>query len=109
MDVGDVGLLGPFRVIRNGKPLALGGRRQRAVLAALALSANNSVSKDRLIQLVWGDDAPVSAEAVLLALPCTGAIHKCSPPARANGAGRQRATFAEVDIEVVVKRGRSLP
>jgi DNA-binding SARP family transcriptional activator len=65
MEVGDVGLLGPFRVIRNGKPLPLGGRRQRAVLAVLALSANSSVSRDRLIELVWGDDAPESAEGVL--------------------------------------------
>src|SRR5437879_5105359 len=65
MEVGDVGLLGPFRVIRNGKPLSLGGRRQRAVLAALALNANTSVSRDRLIELVWGDDAPESAEGVL--------------------------------------------
>src|SRR5436190_12345352 len=40
---------------------ALGGPRQRAVLAVLLLRANEVVSAERLVADVWGDDAPTSA------------------------------------------------
>jgi DNA-binding SARP family transcriptional activator/type II secretory pathway predicted ATPase ExeA len=46
-----------MKVLREGHELALGGLRQRAVLAALLLDANHTVDVDRLIELVW-DDAP---------------------------------------------------
>jgi DNA-binding SARP family transcriptional activator/tetratricopeptide (TPR) repeat protein len=61
----EVGLLGPFRVIRDGKPLALGGYRQRAVLAVLSLNLNRSVGRDRLIDLVWPSGPPDSAAGVI--------------------------------------------
>ena len=39
------GILGPFEVANNqGRELALGGRRQRTVLAILVLHANEVVS-----------------------------------------------------------------
>jgi len=41
-------LLGPLEVTRDGQPLALVGTRQRAVLAALLLHANDVVSTERL-------------------------------------------------------------
>ncbi|BCB91942.1 AfsR/SARP family transcriptional regulator [Phytohabitans suffuscus] len=52
-------LLGPVEVRRDGQPLPLGGPRQRAVLAALALRANEVVSVDQLISAVW-DRVPAS-------------------------------------------------
>jgi DNA-binding SARP family transcriptional activator len=39
--------------------------RQRSVLTALLLSANEIVTVDRLVDLVWGEAAPRSAEANL--------------------------------------------
>ncbi len=60
-------ILGPFEVRRDGVPLALGGPRQRAVLAILALAANTPVSADALIDRLWGDGAPASATATLQA------------------------------------------
>ena len=57
----DFRLLGPLEVVRDGRPLALGGTKQRAVLALLALHANESVSTDRLIDALWGESAPSGA------------------------------------------------
>jgi DNA-binding SARP family transcriptional activator len=60
-------LLGPLEVLRDGTPVEIGGRNQRAVLAALLLDANRVVSTDRLIDAVWGDDHPPSVAASLQA------------------------------------------
>ena len=42
-------ILGPLEVLIDGAPVAIGGPRQRALLAMLLLSANRVVSRDRLI------------------------------------------------------------
>ena len=54
----EFGLLGPFQVLRDGESLALGGRRQRAILAMLACEMGHAVSVERLVDGVWGDPAP---------------------------------------------------
>jgi len=61
MGTTDFRLLGPFEVWRDGAPLALGGRRQRAVLALLALHAGTVVSTDRIVEEIWADAPPPSA------------------------------------------------
>lgn len=48
-------LLGPMQVWQFGEPVALGGPRQRAVLAVLALNANRTVPLDSLVHGLWGD------------------------------------------------------
>jgi YVTN family beta-propeller protein len=57
----DFRILGPLEVFTNGQPLALGGSKQRAVLALLLLHANETVSVDRLIEALWGERAPAGA------------------------------------------------
>jgi len=54
-------LLGPLEVVRGGAPIALGGRRRRAVLAALLLDAGRVVSIDRLAEDLYGGEAPATA------------------------------------------------
>lgn len=54
-------LLGPLEVLRGGVPVELGPPKQRAVLAVLLLNRGRVVSTDRLIDALWGDDAPPSA------------------------------------------------
>ncbi|WP_121193895.1 BTAD domain-containing putative transcriptional regulator [Motilibacter peucedani] len=61
-------LLGPFAVERAGRPVDLGGPKQRALAAALAQEAGVTVSTDRLLQCIWGDDQPPSAVSSLHAL-----------------------------------------
>lgn len=56
-----VQLMGAVRLVRDGQPVDIGGPKQQAVLAVLALSAGRRVSTDRLIDLVWHEDPPVTA------------------------------------------------
>lgn len=58
-------ILGPLEVIGPGGQIEIGSGRQRAILTALALHDGEIVSSDRLIEEVWGDDAPPSAHHTL--------------------------------------------
>jgi DNA-binding SARP family transcriptional activator len=50
-------ILGPLEARADGKPVPLGGRKQRALLAILLLSANRVVSRSRLINELWGEES----------------------------------------------------
>jgi WD40 repeat protein/DNA-binding SARP family transcriptional activator len=54
-------VLGHFEASVDDQPVALGGAKQRAVLAMLGLEANRAVSADRLIEGLWGEQPPPSA------------------------------------------------
>jgi YVTN family beta-propeller protein len=58
-------ILGPVEVRADGDALPLGGRKQRALLAVLLLHANQAVSRDRLIEALWGDRPPPSVHQSL--------------------------------------------
>jgi DNA-binding SARP family transcriptional activator len=58
-------VLGPLRVLHEGREVPLGGAKQRTVLAVLLLDAGRVVAADRLIELVWGQDLPLRAGATL--------------------------------------------
>jgi DNA-binding SARP family transcriptional activator len=53
--------LGALRVLAGGEALALGGPRQRAVLALLLVEAPAAVSMDRLIEELWAGQPPATA------------------------------------------------
>jgi DNA-binding SARP family transcriptional activator len=63
----DVRLLGSFELHRAGTPLALGGYRQRAVLAILALAPNEAVSSEVLAERLWSGAPPRGAAGTLQA------------------------------------------
>ena len=58
-------LLGPLEAVEDDRPLALGGVKQRALLAVLLLHANQVVSSDRLIDEVWGESPPATAGKIV--------------------------------------------
>jgi DNA-binding SARP family transcriptional activator len=58
-------ILGPLEVFRGSSALRLGGQKQRALLTLLLLHANEVVSRDRLIDGVWGDSPPRTVTAAL--------------------------------------------
>ena len=58
-------ILGSLEVEHGGRLLDLGRPKQRALLASLLVSANHVVSADRLIDELWGDDAPHDAGQAL--------------------------------------------
>src|SRR5690348_12692248 len=49
------GVLGPLEVLRAGKPVRLGGRQQRALLALLLMHANELVRIDHLAEALSGE------------------------------------------------------
>jgi YVTN family beta-propeller protein len=58
-------ILGPFEVWSNRERLVLGRGRQKALLALLLLHANRVVSRERLIDELWGENPPATAGAAL--------------------------------------------
>src|SRR5215217_3364523 len=61
----DFRILGPLEVSANGERLALGGPKQRALLAILLLNADRVVSSDRLVEALWADEPPAAARHTL--------------------------------------------
>jgi SARP family transcriptional regulator, regulator of embCAB operon len=58
-------ILGPLEVLEDGRALPLGGKRLRALLAALLLHVREVRTVDQLIDDLWADNAPASARASL--------------------------------------------
>lgn len=59
-------LLGPVEAWHEGRELALGGPKPRAVLAALLLEPGRVVSIDRLAGLAWNERPPDTARTLIL-------------------------------------------
>jgi predicted ATPase/DNA-binding SARP family transcriptional activator len=103
-------VLGPITVLDDGRPLPLGAPKQRALLVALLLQAGEVVSRDRLIDAVWGEDPPASAQQSLQVY-----VHGLRRALGAElietrGAGyRLNADLDEIDLrrfEQLTRRGR---
>jgi DNA-binding SARP family transcriptional activator len=58
-------ILGPLEVREGDVSLTLGGPRERALLAILLTRANEVVSRDALIDQLWGESPPQAAVNVL--------------------------------------------
>src|SRR5437764_1523051 len=54
-------ILGPLEVLEDGNPVALGTLKERLVLGVLLLHANEFVSRERLIDELWGVAPPATA------------------------------------------------
>ncbi len=61
-------VLGPLEVERHGERVRLGSGQQRRLLAVLVVHANEVVSRDRLVDLLWSDGPPPSATQTLQGL-----------------------------------------
>ena len=55
-------ILGPLEVAHEGEPVPLGRPKERLVLAVLLLHANEFVSRERLIDELWGPAPPPTAK-----------------------------------------------
>jgi DNA-binding SARP family transcriptional activator len=54
-------LFGPVRAWRGSQEIALGSAQRRTLLAILALQANQVVTRSELIDAIWGENVPTSA------------------------------------------------
>ncbi|WP_329277673.1 BTAD domain-containing putative transcriptional regulator [Streptomyces sp. NBC_01451] len=99
-------LLGPVRAWRGRDEIALGPPQQRAVLAVLLLAEGSQVSVGRLVDAVWGTEAPASARGILRTY--VHRLRKALEPAgdtassviRAVGDGYQLTSPGELDLSL---------
>jgi DNA-binding SARP family transcriptional activator/pimeloyl-ACP methyl ester carboxylesterase len=62
----EVRLLGPVELARaDGSSAAVGSRRERTLLAVLAVNAGLAVSSDMLVEALWGSSPPSTARHAL--------------------------------------------
>src|SRR5262245_64775509 len=73
----DYRILGPLEAFDGERSLSLGGTRQRAVLALLLLHANEALTRDVIIDELWGESPPPTAAKVLQ--NCISALRKELP------------------------------
>ncbi len=55
-------ILGPVTVLDGDRIIAVGGVRQRSLLALLLVHRNEPVSTDRLVEEIWGERPPDTAQ-----------------------------------------------
>lgn len=60
-------VLGELTATRQGAVVDLGGRRQRAVLAALVIMRGQAITADRLAHCVWGESPPANTTGAIQA------------------------------------------
>ncbi|MFC0434072.1 BTAD domain-containing putative transcriptional regulator [Kutzneria buriramensis] len=60
-----VQLLGPVRAWRGDQELNLGSAARRAVFAILALAAGRAVTREELVDGIWGEEPPTRAVGIL--------------------------------------------
>ena len=58
-------ILGPVQAVRDGRELAVGGPKRRAVLALLLVAAGRVVPAERLAEDLWGASPPPGAAGTL--------------------------------------------
>jgi DNA-binding SARP family transcriptional activator len=95
-------ILGPLEVLDVGGPVALGRLKERIVLAVLLLHPNEFVSRERLIDELWGESPPPTARKAvnvyLSQLRKTLARHGDSPIATASGGYRLTVDPDRLDV-----------
>jgi DNA-binding SARP family transcriptional activator len=80
----DLRVLGPLEARRGSDEVALGGRKQRTVLAILLVDPTRLVSIDELIDGLWGDAPPERAVGTLQAYISN--LRRALEPDRPSGA-----------------------
>ena len=75
----DFHLLGPLEVLRNRVPVQIAAGKQRALLAILLLNRNRIVSRERLLDDLWGENVPESARKMVQIH--VSHLRKAPPPA----------------------------
>ncbi|HLY13617.1 MAG TPA: BTAD domain-containing putative transcriptional regulator [Candidatus Limnocylindrales bacterium] len=93
----DFRVLGPLEVVEDGVSLRLGGPRPRALLAALLVETDRFVSRDRLIDELWGDDPPATAENALQAQ--VAALRRLLPGRILTGGTSYRLTVRPDEVD----------
>jgi len=111
----DYRILGPLEAFDGERRLSLGGARQRAVLAFLLLHGNEALTRDVIVDELWGESPPQTAAKVLQ--NCVSALRKELPGGAetlrtVGGAYELRRAQDELDRDRFVRllaEGRAAP
>ena len=87
-----VAVLGPLRAWRGNAEIKLGPTRQRALFTVLVFQRDRTVSREDLIDSVWGDEAPATAEGSVFTY--ISGLRRALEPDRSN---RARSTLLPSD------------
>lgn len=106
----------------DGEPIDIGSAKRRAVLAALALSPGDAVPVSRLVDLIWGQDAPRTADKTLQgyvadlrkvlgpeAIVRTGAAYRLEAPPDAVDVSRFRRHVSAGDVDAALAEWTGMP
>jgi DNA-binding SARP family transcriptional activator/tetratricopeptide (TPR) repeat protein/DNA-binding XRE family transcriptional regulator len=95
-----IGLLGSLAVTADGEPVGLGASKQRTLFTLLALQPNQVVSREEIIDTLWGDRPP--ATCLNLVHTYVSGLRKAfapaSPISSVPGGYRLTADAAELDV-----------
>jgi DNA-binding NarL/FixJ family response regulator/DNA-binding SARP family transcriptional activator len=91
-------ILGPLEVLEDGSPLPLGRLKERTVLAVLLLHANEFVSRERLIDELWGIAPPATARKAVN-------VYISKLRKTLGGSGHDRITTADGGYRLLVDPG----
>ncbi|MFD8498589.1 tetratricopeptide repeat protein [Amycolatopsis sp. NPDC059657] len=80
-----IGVLGPLEVARGESAVPLGPLKQRSLFAVLALQPNEVVSREEIIDVLWGDRPPASC--LNLVHTYVSGLRKLVEPSRARESG----------------------
>src|SRR5436190_11208957 len=61
----EFGILGPLEVREEDRVLKIRGRKQRALLALLLVNANRTLAISRIVDELWGEQAPEAASKMV--------------------------------------------
>ena len=104
-------VLGPVRVRIDGVESVPGGRRERGVLAALALAGPGGLEHDRLVDQLWGPSSPATAHRTAQAY-LSRLRSLLGPDVLRTDAGRHRLQATTVDLwefDRLVQQAREHP
>lgn len=88
-------ILGPLEVVENGRTIAIASERQRALLALLVVNAGRTVTTERILDALWGDEPPESgAGSVAFHVSKLRAALEPGRRAGGNGDGAARQVIA---------------
>ncbi|MFC5002905.1 BTAD domain-containing putative transcriptional regulator [Dactylosporangium cerinum] len=92
-------LLGPLAVDVAGRPVEIAAARDRVLLAMLLLQPNRVVTVARLVDAVWGDQAPATARAQLHT--CVSRLRRLLPDTIRTDTAGYRAAVADDELDTL--------
>ena len=107
-------VLGPLEIVRNDECVRLGSAEQRRLLAVLLVHANEVVSSDRLVDVLWADGPPASViptlRTLVSRLRTTLSADRLEMPADWGiGCGWRRGEVDALRFEELVREGLGSP